>query len=488
LPPTSEQPGYDVLYRILIVKLNNDMLLEIFNFCRLDDEENWNLQHRWCKLAHVCRRWRYLIYDFPSLLNMRLTLTNGSPNIDTLCHLPPLPLVIAYRDPVTPKDEESILLAFQQRERIHQVMLQATSPSLQKLLVHMHDAFPRLEQLSLLSTTEQITALRLPGSFLAPKLRRLIFSGVGLPTEFIFSLLTSAVALVSFTLTNVRSYLPPDRLLAPLQSLSQLAELSISYPLFVSSPPSERELRRTPITRVTLPTLKRLTFQGLDAYVESLVSRVNAPFLERLGITLFRRAAIDLPHLSHFISRTKGLIHPVAGVSFGPGAVSIVIGHRGQLNDGAFSLYVKCKEFDRQIDSASQVCGALMPVLSIVEELTLACDEHTLPADWRNNAVDRAVWRGLLLPFGGVRKLGVGLALIHDLSRALEPDDAGLLLELLPDLQEIDATFEDEPTNNALVPLINLVFAPFIDARQLAGHSIYMSGTQVPHAPPTESR
>jgi hypothetical protein len=422
---------------------------------------------------------------------MRLTLANGSPKIDTLCHLPPLPLDIAYRNPVTPQDEEGILLAFQQRERIRQVLLQTTSPSLQKLLVHMHEPFPRLEQLSLLPTTEEniMLSLRLPGTFLAPNLRRLVFSGVGLPGGFGFSspLLTSTVALVSLTLTDVRSYLSPDRLLVNLQSLSHLAELSISYSLPVSLPRAERELGRAPITRVTLPALKRLIFHGLDAYVESLVARTSAPFLERMCITLFRRATIDLPHLSNFISRTKGLTQPVAGISFSRGAVSIVIGHLEQLNSGAFSLCVRCKEFDLQIDSASQVCGALMPVLSIVEELTLACDERTLLAEWLNHTIDRTVWRGLLLSFSGVKKLRVGHALIGELSRALEPDDAGLLPELLPELQEIDATFEDEPTNNASAPLIDVVFAPFINARQLAGHPVYMSGTPVPHAPPTES-
>ena len=55
-PPMSEQPVYDLLYANAD-KLNDDILLAIFYSYRLDHEEDWNCQLRWCKLSHVCQKW-----------------------------------------------------------------------------------------------------------------------------------------------------------------------------------------------------------------------------------------------------------------------------------------------------------------------------------------------------------------------------------------------------------------------------------------------
>ncbi|KAH9016378.1 hypothetical protein EDB83DRAFT_2556335, partial [Lactarius deliciosus] len=60
-PPTSERPGYHVLYTS-IESTNDDILFNIFNCYRLIDEKSWNLRLGWCKLSHVCRRWRNFLY------------------------------------------------------------------------------------------------------------------------------------------------------------------------------------------------------------------------------------------------------------------------------------------------------------------------------------------------------------------------------------------------------------------------------------------
>ncbi|KAI0251671.1 hypothetical protein BJV78DRAFT_1209785, partial [Lactifluus subvellereus] len=250
---------------------------------------------------------------------------------------------------------------------------------------------------------------------------------------------------------------------------------------FLHPPPpprAERELLRVPIVRVTLPALKRVIFRGVGAYLESLIARISSPLLERLSITLYNQINYTLPHLSHFTVSTEGLRHPVGKVTFGKDAVSIVTGHRDEPGDGNFNLHISCKEFDWQIDSSARVCDALMPVLSFVEELTFGFDEHRMPSAWQD-AVDGMVWHGLLLPFRGVRKLRVGGTLALELSSALDLDEAGLVLELLPELQEIEAHMEDEHAKNA--------FTRFVEARQLAGRPVRLSTSLIPHAPPTEA-
>ncbi|KAH9985847.1 hypothetical protein BJV77DRAFT_92888 [Russula vinacea] len=75
LPPMSEQPEDLMAYRTHIHTLDDDSLLQIFSCFRLEDEESWNLRFTWRKLVHVCRRWRYLIFDSSSHLGMCLPLS-----------------------------------------------------------------------------------------------------------------------------------------------------------------------------------------------------------------------------------------------------------------------------------------------------------------------------------------------------------------------------------------------------------------------------
>jgi F-box-like len=62
--------------------LNNDVLLNIFHLYRLENPDEfesecgvfitWSRQGWWYKLAHVCRLWRSLILESPSLLDLHL--------------------------------------------------------------------------------------------------------------------------------------------------------------------------------------------------------------------------------------------------------------------------------------------------------------------------------------------------------------------------------------------------------------------------------
>ena len=98
LPPPTSERGYNVQYSA-INWLNDDILLGIFNCYRLDNERHWNVRLRWCKLSHICRRWRHLIYASAFHLDMRILCTNGAPLVETLDHLPPLPLRVKYSAP-----------------------------------------------------------------------------------------------------------------------------------------------------------------------------------------------------------------------------------------------------------------------------------------------------------------------------------------------------------------------------------------------------
>lgn len=400
---------------------------------------------------------------------MYILCTNGSPVVQQLAHLPPIPLVIDYQyatPTVIAPESWGIFHALQMRDRVRRVVLHMPTSSLEDLIVIMDEPFPLLEQLTISSTTEG-TSPKLPETFLAPNLRHLTLSGITLPGELT---LLSIVSVVTLTLTNIQatSYFLPKHLVTHLCSFSQLEELTIGFSTPLPRPSSESELSDALESPVTLPTLRRFTFKGVTAYLDNLVSQIRTPLLEQLSITLFNQIAFALSHLSEFINATPGLKLPIAEVIFKHDGVSVVSKHpTQQVGDrrSEFSLRVICRPFDWQIDSAEQICRSLMPALSFVEDLTLDFDGEEMPAEWQNGAVDAAAWHELLRLFIGVHTLRVCCALVLELSSALQTDDVGLDPGLLPNLQGIYRLGLGHRENT---------FTLFIDARRIVGRPVLL--------------
>jgi hypothetical protein len=127
-----------------------------------------------------------------------------------LAHSPPLPLIIDYSYAnwdITAEEEERIIFALEQHDRVRRVRLQMpriSVPNLQKLVMAIDEEYPVLEYLILESPKK--AALMLPETLQGPHLRRIVLTGFALPTGS--QLLTTAVGLVTRT-----CYEPPIRLL-----------------------------------------------------------------------------------------------------------------------------------------------------------------------------------------------------------------------------------------------------------------------------------
>jgi hypothetical protein len=459
-----------------MIRLNYDILFFIFNHYRLDEENGWNNRLGWCKLSHVCRRWRHLVYCSAIHLGMYIQCTNGTPIVGTLDHLLPLPLFIDYRDTtalITPQDELAIRHALLPRERIRHIDLRLPPSILHTFLPLVNKPFSLLEHLSLSYANRGDPNLILPKTFLAPNLRHLNLVGIGIPKRL--RLLTSTVSLVTLALTNIRApaYFSPRLLVARLQYLTQLENFSIGFAVPIPRPNVQRELLSKLGATVTLPNLKHLAYQGVGAYLECLVAQIRTPLLEQLEITLFNQIAFELPHLCHFTNIMEGLKLPIAKVSFGRNTVSVITHHRNsQEYDGRISLHVKCNQMDWQIDCATQICNALMHMLFGVEELRLIFHEETMPTEWENGGIDCTTWHELLRVFFGVKELHICAALLQELSRALQVDDVlGSDPGFLPGLQEIATDFEGIDRR--------YLFSSFIRTRQIAGKPIRYSPSVV---------
>ncbi|KAH9062548.1 hypothetical protein EDB83DRAFT_2552038 [Lactarius deliciosus] len=481
-PPTSEKPEYRVLYTT-VNTLGSDILLNMFNYYRrLEGGYFWNLQFMWCKLSHVCRRWRHIIYELAFHLGMHIRCTYGTPIVDTLNHLPPIPLFIDYQQAVkrgwgrmttTGEDESGIYHALRLRDRVCSIDLCLPPSILHAALMLMDEPFPILEHLFLSSTDVKITKIALPKTFLAPKLYHLALVGIGLPKRL--RLLSFTVSLVVLKLTNIRAsgYFHPRLLVARLRFLPKLEALTIEFFDPIPRPRAERELLAKQGTPVTLHNLKNLTFQGISAYLESLVARIRAPLLKRLDIVLFNQIAFSLPHLSHLTNIAEGLKISTARSWATTLATTKKTGWGDDSHDTCFVLRAICKQLDWQIDCTAQICSSLAPALSGVEGLTLNFHERTMPTEWQNGEIDGTTWHELLRSFIGVKELHISESLSQELSRSLEVDDIGSDPGLLPNLQKL--VVNQFTRNNT-----DSLFGLFIHARQVAGRPVLSAPFQLP--------
>ena len=404
---------------------------------------------------------------------MFLFLSYNSPSMGTLSHLPPLPVVINYPDrtmTMARKDEDNIHLGLKQHDRVRHILLEAPSSSLRMWLELMNKPFPRLEYLSLSSTTTDSEEMSLVIPELLQVPRHLSLQGIGLANGL--SSLSSTTALSTLSLTRIPEscYFPPAHLVTQLHGLPCLEELSIGFSLPIPLPSSEGELPSAPISPVTLPILSQFKFQGEDVYLDNVVAQINTPLLKRLSITLLFDLAFTLVNLTKFIRRTEllGCHGLVAGVIFNKDGPTIHVSCYEQPGIGELSLRVNCKPLDWQINSAAQVCSALGEVLSAVEKLALGLGLNVdgMPTNWESRR-DSMIWHELLLPFIGVKKLYIGPSLTLELSQSLESVAGELVLDLLPELEELEVQLEMGHSKN--------VFSLFVETRESVARPVHLS-------------
>jgi hypothetical protein len=383
--------------------------------------------------------------------------------VDTLDHLPPLPLSVHYVHTMrgitvlTEQDELGLCHALRLHDRVLHVDITLPPSILHKVLVLMDQHFPILERLSLSSPAQNSIPLTLPKAFLAPNLRSLTLPGISPPKRL--QLLTTTVSLVTLKLGNIEtsSYFRPRVLVARLRSLPQLQELSIGFSIPIPRPSTEREMLGGQGAPATLPNLKNLQFKGVTTYLESLVAQIRAPLLAQLEITLFNQITFALPHLFHLINITEAFKLPESGVHFDYNNVFVTTSHlRAEWFEVPFRLRVKCKPLDWQIDCAAQICRALIPVVSGAEELVLYSNK--IQTELQSGGIDSTTWHDLLRSFNVAKVLFIPPGLIEELARALQADEVGSDPGFLPNLQSIYAASD--------------LFTSFIDARQAVGRPV----------------
>jgi hypothetical protein len=421
--------------------LSDDVLLEIFDFYVIEGFRRLSDKQRieeWITLAHVCRRWRTVLFQSPRRLNLQLLCTPETPARDTLDIWPPLPLIIYH---VTFDDEPSrmdnIIAALGHNDSVCQIILRYLTSSQFEYATEsaaMLKPFPELTDLRLDMFAYNRPGPILPASFLAPRLRSLEFSGIpfpGLP-----KLLLSATHLVDLYLDNIprSGYIPPEAMANSLSALISLESLHLHF--LYPRPRPALESRRPPpppLTRSILPSLTKVRFKGASEYLEEILARIDAPRLSELRITFFNQIIFDTPQLILFISRRPILREPRMGhIAFNSKAVTVRF--PSQISDyGVFSVEIPCTASEWQLLSLEQLCTSSLPPVSTLKDLYIFEETHWRPR-WR---VENTLWLDLLRSFVAVKNLYLSEKFVPRIAPALQELVGARTAEVLPTLENI---------------------------------------------------
>ncbi|KAH9172678.1 hypothetical protein EDB89DRAFT_879328 [Lactarius sanguifluus] len=403
----SEFPG-----RVTIGELSDNLLLNIFRYY-LDVSP----QH-WPRLVHICRRWRRIVFASQQALDLRIFCTHGTPVLKTLDCWPAQPIVVKYGgslelDPPAPKDEDNILAALKQSERISSISLTITSTLLDKLsAIKRPFKFLELEDLVLLFRDGM--PLILPAAFLwGPSLRRLHSTRIAIPT--LFHLLRSSTNLVDLQLHEFFDYwLPPEALTNVLSGMAQLQSLSLHFLSGTNYYPHSRGC-----VQAVLPVLTHLDFRGISRYLECLVAGIDAPRLGDIELTFLDKNIIAFLRLQEFIDRIEmHKSHRRAHILSSEHSIYISLIQPG--TPACLKLQLFCEPLSDQLLSLTRVCIHLSACLFNVEDLRIS----TMRPSGRGDS-DYSGLRDLLNSFTRVRRFQVAGNLSTNIVRALQLPDRG---------------------------------------------------------------
>ncbi|KAH9068197.1 hypothetical protein EDB83DRAFT_637259 [Lactarius deliciosus] len=421
---------------------------------------------RWPLLAHVCRSWRHIIFTSPLGLQLRLYCTYGTPVLKNLDCWPPFPLVVVYggspiRPPPTPEDEDNIMAALEQSNRVYAIRITVTS-SLLKRLSAISEPISELEHLVLLSQDNM--QLTLPSAiWWGHRLRTLHSTRIAIPS--LPQLLSPSQDLVNLRLHEIPrvGYFSPEAFANALCGMTRLETLSLH---FLSLPPRRNYLSLPPPPgdRVVLPALTRFKYRGISKYLDSLVARIDAPRLGDIDITFFNQPTLDASQLSLFINRIEMWRSPLrAEILFSGDVISITFTQPGALK--RLGLQISCEQLGWRVFSISQICGHFSSFLFNVEDLGIKTNESLSVPD---DIMDDDQWQRPIHPFDNVKDFRVVGDLAIDILRALRPTDEGqkIVLPALRYLYVQWTTFVHGPSRDSI--------ESFLIQRQLSNHPVQL--------------
>jgi hypothetical protein len=296
--------------RVTFDMLPDDVLLDTFDFYRMDSSlYPW----MWVTLAHVCPRWRQIIFASPRRLDLQFLCRPRTRVRELLDFLPPaIPIMISNSfGSLTPhstlslEDESQVIAAIGQRDRVWWIHLQELpSALLEKLATMMQETFPTLRYLRLWAADETQAAPVLPEGFLggsAPGLESFMLKGIPFPE--LSKLLLSTNDLAHLVLGKIpdSGYISPEAMTAALSTCTKLEMLVIEFlsedPHPDGPDPTSQEI--TSIARVSLPALTYFNFDGNGSYFDNFVPRIESPLLAHDSNPFWQHDTSEIRHVHY---------------------------------------------------------------------------------------------------------------------------------------------------------------------------------------------
>ena len=307
---------------------------------------------------HTCRKWRHIVFESQRALHLRLFCTHGTRVQKILGCWPALPIVVQYGglptlSPPTAEDEENIMVALKQSDRVISISLTITTSLLKKLST-IEGAFSELQDLVLRSRDG--VALTMPSAFRwGQRLRHLYSTGIAFPVHLQSLYLGSSTNLIDLQLLDAFPpwKFPLEMLMKVLSKLGQLRSFSLHFRS------TDHRYLISPTTEIIfLPVLTRLNYRGNMAYLKGIVTSIDAPFLEDIEITSFDNPTVAHSELNEFVGWYKSR----RGVFFSSKpTISIAVTQLG--TPMQFNLQLLRKSSRMQISSLAQFCLDSSPSL-----------------------------------------------------------------------------------------------------------------------------
>jgi hypothetical protein len=434
-----------------IIKLPDEVLLDIFDSYRqniIDKYDHyWRNKYGWFNLAHVCRRWRAVVFASSSRLDLNVIVEPVKPDDDIKSILSGhLPIIIDYLLYKSKDDTGSaalwrMLAALEHRDRVRDISFQANIDDFGKFIEATSYHFPALESLSLYFPHHEpeipATFLRGPDRSDLP-LRHLFLFGGSIAFS-ISGLLSSTTALtdltLNFNISDPEGFEPSQALslLACLQGMQRLRYLNLAIPYLFgdlgfpswNSPVHKDKTATVPVSELTF-----FRYSGPNTFLGHLMSGLSAPSLQDVRFEVCAKS--PLPYLSRVIDDVREEFRSVSIAFDGPYFHLLSSTRLGEIDhfepsESSFTFDVDCSP--HSIDSMGSTPSTK---LAMAEQLTLNFPGSDLPS--LENIFSM---RNFLRQFRSVRLLRVN-PFVSEIGAYLKQNEEDGQGAIFPVLEEIE--------------------------------------------------
>ena len=428
----------------------------------------------WLNLAHVCRRWRAVMFASSSRLDLGITVEPQRPGHIKTILSGHLPILINYWLPthywrfyeledITSNALWRMRASLKHRDRVREISFGGWDVIFGEFIRATNHHFPALESLVLSFPCDHEPDI--PATFLkGPEqsdlpLRRLRLYGASLAS--VSGLLLSATALTDLTLkfsSNAAGFDSSQRvsLLGCLQGMQSLRNLNLDTPFN----PQDSQSHSTAKDIVPLLKLTHFHYSGSTILLNDLMSGLSAPSLRDACFGFCAR--FPFLYLWRIIDDVREEFRSVS-VTFGTEYFRLL----SSTNSGKIDHFKPSFSFNAHC-SSSLIINNNSPStkLATVEELalTFACPNITR---WEH----AFSWREFLRQFRSVRVLRVN-SFVRKVGLYLRQDEG-----IFPILEEIELSIsrlirdsDEDHQRRAAEDLA--AFEPFISARERAGRLV----------------